>query len=141
MPKFLWEDDAGLATTAGAKADATGDLARRLDAYAETLVRKYPRVERDTWPTLEAAARAVDAGTETAGQTAMLAARMAVTGESEAALVAKILANADAFRAVAMWLQGLRAKHEASIDAAADVAAVAAALQAARAEIAAGPPA
>ncbi len=78
--------------------------------------------ERDTWAIKEAAARAVEDGTATAGQSAMLEAEAVGAGVDVEQLIATIIAKADAFLLFVGRAAGIRAKARAAVRAATDEA-------------------
>lgn len=114
-----------LATAAKAvKAAAKEKLAAQADHMARAVTGIVPLAEQLSWPVKEAAARAHQAGTADAGQTALLAAEAGVTGETVGALVEKILANAVAYHMAAGFIAGWRRKTMEAIDVLADDATV-----------------
>lgn len=114
-----------LATAAqAAKTAAKERLAAQADHMARAVTGIVPLAEQLSWPVKEAAARAHQAGTADAGQTALLAAEAGVTGETVGALVEKILANAVAYHMAAGFIAGWRRKTMEAIDVLADDATV-----------------
>ncbi|KPU83693.1 hypothetical protein JI58_07910 [Marinosulfonomonas sp. PRT-SC04] len=71
--------------------------------------------ERDTWPTKERAARAIAAGTATAGQQAMIGYEAEGSGIEASTLTATIIAKAEAFQALTGMAAGLKAKAKTAI--------------------------
>lgn len=104
------------------KASAKSRVAARADQIADMITGTVPLSERLSWPTKEAAARAVLAGTATAVQQSLIGAEAQVTGETPAALASSIVAKADAYIVAAGLIAGLRRKTMAAIDALADPA-------------------
>lgn len=119
----VWQAPADLTPIMSAKiADAKARVAARADEIATLITGIVPLAERLSWPTKEVAARAVLAGTATAGQQLILGAEAQVSGETVAALAARIVANADTYMAAAGLIAGQRRKTMAAIDALADLA-------------------
>ncbi len=114
---------------------AKADIAMLADQAATKIIGVVPEAERASWPAKEAAARAHVSGSADAGQTAMLEVEAALTGETVDVLAATIIARADAYKALAGQLTGIRRAAEAAIDAAADADAIEAAVAAARQQI------
>ena len=106
------------------KTAAKERLAAQADHMARAVTGIVPLAEQLSWPVKEAAARAHQAGTADAGQTALLAAEAGVTGETVGALVEKILANAVAYHMAAGFIAGWRRKTMEAIDVLADDATV-----------------
>lgn len=122
---------------AEAQADAAQKLVAALDAYSQTLTGAVPRAEMASWTKKERAARAITAlATPDPADLALLTAERARTGETEAALVARIITRADAYSTAAGTIAGLRRAYGDQIEAAADTAAVAAIVTAFQTEIA-----
>jgi hypothetical protein len=115
---------------AAVKSDAKRRVAERADEIAEVITGTVPLAERLSWPTKEAAARAILAGTATAVQQALISAEGQVTGETNVALAARIVANADTYIVAAGLISGQRRKTMAAIDALTDPATVSADLAA-----------
>lgn len=113
-----------LAAAQAAKTAAKERLAAQADHMARAVTGIVPLAEQLSWPVKEAAARAHQAGTADAGQTALLAAEAGVTGETVGALVEKILANAVAYHMAAGFIAGWRRKTMEAIDVLADDATV-----------------
>ncbi len=122
------------AHTMAARVDAKRRLATAADAMAQVLTGVAPLAEQLSWPVKEAAARATLAGTADSGQTALLAAEAAVTGETVADLAGKVIANAAAYHAASGYIAGWRRKTMQDVDTAADDAAIAAIVSQAIAE-------
>lgn len=80
--------------------------------------------ERDTWKIQEEAARALDDGVATAGQTSMIDDLAAGAGVTNAEMAAIILAKADAFIALIGAAGKIRAKYRAQVEAAVSDAAL-----------------
>jgi len=97
-----------LAAEALAKAQKTAHqtMLSTLSQAADVITGPVPQAERDSWPTKEAAARAVLDDSATAQQIAMLDAECAVTGEIRDDLAASILSKADAYGGFAAAIGG-----------------------------------
>jgi hypothetical protein len=103
---------------AAARARARAALLARIEALVAALTGRVPLAEMLSWGPKEAAARAWLAASATPGDKALIEGEAAVTGEDPDALVVRILANADTYRAAVAALTGLRRKGEAAIAAA-----------------------
>lgn len=113
-----------------AKMDAKRRVIARADQIADAITGYVPLSERLSWPKKEAAALAYDANTATPSQLALLQAETSVTGETVAALAAKIISNAATYTTAAGLIAGQRRKTLEAIDALTDPATVAADLAA-----------
>jgi hypothetical protein len=91
-------------------------------AFTASVTGPVPIDERLSWDAKEAAARAYVATTADTLQAAMIEGEAAVTGEDPATLAAIIIVKADAFRAIAAKVAGLRRKTVTTIDAVKDPA-------------------
>lgn len=106
-------------------AAATGDdllaakrrVAELADAFAVAVHGPVPDIERASWATKEIAARAFLAGGASTSQIAMLQPEAVLTGETLEVLATKIVANADAYVAIAGRLAGERRLAMAALDA------------------------
>jgi hypothetical protein len=114
-------------------------LVSRIDRAAGEITGAVPLAEMLSWAPKEAAARAWLASDATGEQLVLLNGEADITGEGTANLVARIVANADAYRAAIAHLTGLRRNAEAALAAAETPAALEAAYAAAVAAIAAFP--
>lgn len=85
----------------------------------DVLTSGVPLAEKLSWPSKEAAARAVVAGNGSALDVSLLAGESALTGETVEELAARILASADAYRFAVSRMAGIRRGAEARIAAAA----------------------
>jgi len=122
-------------TVSQAKASARRQMRSTFKQYQAALTAGIPEGERLSWAQKEAAARAVlTAGwAPSAEGLALLDAELAVTQPAgldvdRDELAARIVARADAYRAAAGRLAGVRRRVEAAIDAATTVAEVEAAV-------------
>jgi len=89
-----------------------------IDAFTRTLTGNIPADEKLSWTQKEAAARAYQAASADASQTAMIEGEAGITGEAPGDLAVAIIAKADLYRAVVVQITGLRRMTEAAIDAA-----------------------
>lgn len=89
---------------ATARAGVLSAIARVEDA----LTAGVPLAEKLSWPSKEAAARAVQAGTGAALDNALLAGESALTGETVEELATRIIASADAYRFAVSRMAGIR---------------------------------
>lgn len=121
--------DRAAAALEAARDHARDQMLRALSEAAVAMTGPVPQVERDSWPTKAAAARAHLAGTATDKQQEMLAAEAAETGEAVDALVARVVANADAYEVAAARIAGIRRRIAAEVAAATTPAQIAAAMQ------------
>ena len=108
----------------GARAKARAQVLDAIAAVAEAMTGPIPLAEKLCWSAKEAAARACAEGQATEAEAALIAGEAAMTGEDAAALVGRILKNAEVYRGAIAMLTGLRRAAEAAIDAAEDPAAV-----------------
>lgn len=99
------------------KSAAIRRVVMRADEIADLITGAVPLAERLSWPTKEAAARAVIAGTATAEQQAMITAEAQITGEAVADLAARVIANATRYVTASGFIAGQRRKVVALIDA------------------------
>lgn len=99
------------------KAAAMRRVVTRADEIAEIITGAVPLAERLSWPTKEAAARAIIAGTATAEQQAIIGAEAQMTGETAADLAVRVVANATRYMTAAGLIAGQRRKVLALIDA------------------------
>ncbi|UXO94004.1 hypothetical protein Pan4_17 [Pseudanabaena phage Pan4] len=74
----------------------------------DALTAGVPLAEKLSWPSKEAAARAVEAGTGAALDNALLAGESALTGETVEELATRIIASADAYRFAVSRMAGIR---------------------------------
>ncbi|HEX9857222.1 MAG TPA: hypothetical protein VGA75_02630 [Paracoccaceae bacterium] len=132
---ILAGDKAAQALT-DARNAAQAALLARIEAVAAGVTGAVPLAEMLSWAAKEEAARAHAEARATAGQAALITGEAAVTGEDTAALVARIIANADAYRGVIAVLTGLRRRGIGEIAAADSPEAVAAVMQAIGAQLA-----
>lgn len=121
-----------LPNLAAARESALADLVSWIDASTVPLTGLVPRAERDSWPNKEASARAFVAGSATSQQVQDLEAEAAQTGETVAALAARIVTRANAWRPIAMALAGIRRKATADLAVADSLEAIRAAVATAR---------
>lgn len=141
LSQIITAEDKVATALSEARSRAKSAVRKALEDFEAGVVGAYPQSERDSWTKQEAAARDFDTNGAGAAQTSLdlLDARCAVTGETRAQFAAKIIANADAFAPVALWLSGVRYAAIADIDLAVDVSEIEAARDDALAAIAAGP--
>ena len=116
------------ALLAEARARAEAQVIARIDAATLAITGPVPLAEQLSWTVKEEAARAALADAASPAQTALLSGEADVTGEALADLAAKIVANADAYRAAVAHLAGLRRLAARAIADAPDAAALAQAL-------------
>jgi hypothetical protein len=102
---------------AALKADAVTRVVRFADQMADQITGAAPLAEKLSWASKEAAALAYEAGTASPSQLAMLTAEASRTGETIAALVAKIKTNATAYHTAAGMIAGQRRRTVALIEA------------------------
>jgi hypothetical protein len=131
-------EERAAAALARARGECTAALLAWLDEIAEGITGRVPRAERDSWPQKEIAARALLAGKPEPEDRLLLAAEARLTGETEADLAGKIVANADAYRALIGALSAVRRTGSEAIRAADDPAAALAQAQARWAALAQG---
>jgi hypothetical protein len=131
-------EDVAAQALARDRAEAEGLLLAWLDQVAEGITGRVPRAERDSWPQKEIAARALLTGKPEPEDLLLLAAEARLTGETEAELAGKIVANADAYRALIGALSAVRRTGSEAIRAADDPAAALAQAQARWAALAQG---
>lgn len=98
--------------------DAKAALVTWLEGFMESISGSVPSSEKLSWDKKEAAARAIDAATATAEQQQMIDDERSLTGETEAELVAAIIAKANVYVRIAALMAGLRRSTETAIDAA-----------------------
>lgn len=128
--KMKTSEDVQREALALAKEEASTSLVAWVNATTRAITGPVPDDEKLSWTAKEAAARAYLAGTASASDSAFLGGEALITGEELSGLCARIVANADAYRAAISCLTGLRRKTFSAIDAAATPAEVKAALQA-----------
>lgn len=121
-----------LPNLAAARESALADLVSWLDAATVTLTGMVPRAELDSWPNKEASARAFVANAATTQQIEDLEAEALQTGETVAALAARIVARANAWRPISMGIAGVRRKAAADLAVADSLEAIRAVVAAAR---------
>lgn len=129
--RVVTAEAAGAAALEEARAAAAARLIGAIDAFALAVTGTIPAAEMASWPAKEAAARATVAGTAAPADAALLAAEAEVTGEAPGDLARIVCDRADALRAIAARLAGVRRKALAAFAAAGDPDAVAVALGAA----------
>lgn len=117
---------------------AVGAMRQAIAAHEEAYIARYGRAEPLTWPELVPAVQAYESLGDGApwDLLALLDARCGVTGETRAELCAKVTAQRATFAPEGMRISGWRARTEAAIEAATDVAGVEAAIAALRAGLA-----
>lgn len=103
-----------------ARATAEARLLAMIEAETQVLSGAVPLAEKLMWATKEEAARACLAGQADAGQSALLEAEAAMTGEAVDALAARILAKAEAMQAHVSRLVGIRRRVVAALAEAGD---------------------
>jgi hypothetical protein len=116
------------AVLVAARLGAEARLATLIEAALTELTGPLPLAERLSWPIKEAAARAVLDDSASPAEIALLEAEAFETGESVAALAARIVARAAAWNRAVADLSGLRRRIAAAIAHAPDPQAVAKAL-------------
>jgi len=89
-----------------------------IDAFTLSVTGRVPDDEKLAWPAKEDAARAIVAGTATEPQTALLADEASGTGETVAALAAKVIAKADVYRAIVARCTAIRRNADTALAAA-----------------------
>lgn len=99
------------------RTSAKAAIAALADALAKEITGPVPETERASWPTKETAARSFLANQAAPHQTAMLQGEAALTGETLTALASKVVANADAYIAIAGTLTGFRRVWMGNVDA------------------------
>lgn len=125
LTQLIRAEDKARAALEAARAAVRGEILQGIAEVAGRITGEVPLAEMLSWGPKEEAARAHVAGSASAEQLALIRGEAAITGEAEAALVTRILANADAYRGVVALLTGLRRKAEAGLAAAASPEAVA----------------
>jgi hypothetical protein len=99
-----------------ARTQALADVVAWVNTVTATITGPVPDDEKISWASKEEAARAFLASEQlSASQTALLTGEAAVTGETVASLSARIVANADLYRAAIATLTGLRRRAFAAI--------------------------
>lgn len=111
---------------------ALTDLVSWLDAITIPVTGAVPQAERDSWAVKEASARAFVGGSPSPQQVADLTAEAAQTGETVAALAARIVDKADAWRTIAAGLSGVRRRAAGDMRSADSVEAIRAVVASAR---------
>lgn len=119
-----------------AQAAALARLALEADLFAAQLTGPVSQAEKDSWPSKEAAARAVLAGTETENDTVMLQAEADLTSETLPDLAGFIVSSADIYRTAAAKIAGIRRMAVQSIDSATSQAEITAAVTVAHTQMA-----
>jgi hypothetical protein len=94
-------------------------IVHAIEAVTDRLTGDIPLAEKLSWTAKEAAARALVAGAATSAERALLDGEASITGETQAALAARVILNADAYRAAIAFLTGLRRRAEAGLASAA----------------------
>ncbi len=117
-----------------ARLAAKVQLMALVDTVTAVITGDVPLAEKLSWGSKEDAARAIVAGKADPRQSALIAGEAEVTGEDEPSLAARIISNADAYRAVIARLTGLRRRAEVAIARATDTSSV----EIAMAELSAG---
>lgn len=135
MSKLISPEDKAALALAEAQGAARAALLARIEAVTAGITGAVPLAEMLSWAAKEAAARACAGAGATAEQAALITGEAAVTGEDPAALVARIIAKADAYRGVIAALTGLRRRGIGAIAAAESPAALAAVMQAIGAQL------
>ena len=121
-----WEIDGGIIEPyAVPPAFATADAAKAamvawIDEFTAGVTGAVPKDEKLSWDAKEAAAKAHQAGTADAEQTALLQGEADLTGESLADLSTAIITKATTFRTVVSKVAGLRRAMGTAIDAESD---------------------
>ena len=100
--------------------EAKSAMMRWIETFTVQITGAVPIDEKLSWDAKEAAARAFASGDAQAHHIAMIEGEALITGESPSALVAKIIANANQYRAIASAVAGLRRKTNAALDAITD---------------------
>lgn len=95
---------------------AIRELNSRIDAHLEALVTKYPKNERDTWPTSVVEAKKVLS--DSSAPSTHIDAACLECGLDKVTLATIILSNADDFEAESGRLVGIRIKYKQMIKAA-----------------------
>lgn len=103
--------------TAGEAIDGLYDL---LDNFTLSVTGRVLIDEKQAWPAKEDAARAYFAGTALNYQYVLLASEAELTGETVDDLAAKIIANADQYRALIAVVTAIRRNAEIAINAVSD---------------------
>lgn len=104
------------AMVAAAKSRAIAGVIAFADQMADAITGHAPLAEKLSWSSKESAAVAHLAGTATVTQTTMLSAEAGRTGETVAALAAKIAANAAKYHVAAGLIAGQRRRTVALIE-------------------------
>ena len=113
--------DPYIAPPAYATADAAkAALVAWIDEFTAGVTGAVPKDEKLSWDAKEAAAKAHQAGTADAEQTALLQGEADLTGESLADLSTAIITKATTFRTVVSKVAGLRRSMGVAIDAESD---------------------
>jgi hypothetical protein len=113
---------------AAQRAEAEALVVEKIDAFGARLTAGYPAHERESWPVKIAEARAVLAGETDAAKLPIIATECLFSGVSHADTAANILAKATPFAKASGAISGIRQVAIAKIGAAANGAAIAAAL-------------
>ena len=98
-----------------AREAANARIVREIEAVTLRITGVVPAAEMLAWASKEAAARAYLSGDSTGEQGAILTGEAQQTGEQIEDLAARIIANADSYRAIIATLTGLRRKAAAII--------------------------
>lgn len=97
--------------------EAIAELADWIDGFVAPLFDGTPKAEQLGFAPKGEAARAIEAGTATADQLAMIDEEAAITGETRDDLVALILTKAAAYETALGLMSGLRRKTTAALEA------------------------
>ncbi|MGR3760877.1 hypothetical protein ACUXV3_12220 [Roseobacteraceae bacterium NS-SX3] len=99
---------------------AQAAMANWIDGFLQQVSGRVPEFERASWPAKAAAARAIQAGTATGDQTALVLGEADVVGETIEETAALIVENAAPYEVIIGKATGLRRVLNAQLEAAAD---------------------
>lgn len=95
--------------------EASNQIFSDLDRVGNSLKEGYPQSEVDAWPTKDAAARKVLAGTATPEEAQILQSEADASGETLDAIARKVAANGDFYKKAIGSLTGIRTKADADL--------------------------
>lgn len=128
--RMITAPDVAAAGLSSLRDTARAGLSAAIEEVTLAITGPVPLAEKLSWASKEEAARDVLAALETGIRTAppIIAGEAAITGETVPDLARRILRNADAYRAAAAAMTGLRRKAERALDDAGTAAGIAAAM-------------